>query len=59
MAENGTDPDAQAAHTADRMPTEEEAEAAERAGEEVPESVADAYQQAAETGAKVEGEGAI
>jgi len=72
MAENGTDPDAvdeatravdaddaQASHTADRMPTEAEAEAAERAGTEVPETVADAYQEAAHKGANVEGEGAI
>jgi hypothetical protein len=72
MADAGNDPDtvdeatraadegdAAASHTADRPPTEEEAEAAERAGETVPESVADAYQSAAETGARIEGEGQV
>ncbi|HXH59526.1 hypothetical protein [Iamia sp.] len=51
--------DAEAAHQADRPPTAEEEAAAERAGTEVPETVADAYQEAAETGANVEGEGQL
>ena len=51
--------DAQASHTADRMPTAEEEVAAEAAAVDVPETVADAYQEAAETGAHVEGEGQI
>ncbi len=51
--------DATAAHGADRAPTEGEEAAAERAGTEVPESVADAYEEAAETGANVKGEGAV
>lgn len=51
--------DATASHQADRAPTADESEAAERAGTEVPESVADAYEEAAETGANVEGEGAV
>lgn len=42
-----------------RGPTEEEEAAAERAGTEVKESVADAYEEANETGANVEGEGAV
>ncbi len=51
--------DAQAAHVADRMPTDDEVEAAEQAGTEVPETVSDAYEEAAKTGAQVEGEGQI
>lgn len=50
---------AQAPHEPDRMPTDDEVEAAERAGTEVPETVSDAYEQAAKTGAEVQGEGQI
>ena len=46
-----------AAPAADRVPPEEEASAAERAVEDVPETVPDAYQQAAQAGARAEGEG--
>lgn len=51
--------DARSTHGADRAPTSDEEQAAERAGTDVPESVADAYEEAAETGANVEGEGAV
>ena len=51
--------DAQSTHGADRDPTSEEEAAAERAGTEVPETVADAYEEAAETGANVKGEGEV
>ncbi|HYI63062.1 MAG TPA: hypothetical protein VEW93_14815 [Acidimicrobiales bacterium] len=72
MTDSGSDPDltdeatravdeddARAAHAPDRPPTEDEEAAAAAAGTEVPESVADAYQEAAQTGAQVEGEGQI
>lgn len=51
--------DARAVHDADREPTPEEESAAERAGTDVPETVANAYEEAAETGANVEGEGQV
>jgi hypothetical protein len=49
--------DARAAHEADRMPTPEEEAAAER--NELDPAVAEAYEDAAERGANVKGEGAI
>jgi hypothetical protein len=50
--------DAEAAHVADRPPTEQEEHDAEQAGAVPPES-AEAYREAIERGAKVKGEGAI
>jgi hypothetical protein len=50
--------DVEAAHEADRPPTEEEEAAAERAGGPSPEA-AEAYKEAAERGANIEGEGKI
>jgi hypothetical protein len=50
--------DANAAHEADRMPTEEEEAAAERSGDLDP-KVAEAYKDAIERGAAQEGEGKI
>ena len=50
--------DANAAHEADRPPTEEEEAAAERSGPVDP-HVAESYKEANERGANIEGEGQI